>query len=87
MSTVFLLQHSYEDEGFCEEVKMIGVYASREKAQAAIERLRSQPGFRDRPDGFNTDEYKVDQDNWAEGYVSGDDAADHAPASEIEALP
>jgi hypothetical protein len=64
---VFLLQHSYEADD-CDETKIIGVYSSRELAEQAAERLRSQPGFSDRPNNFHVDAYPVDQDHWTEGY-------------------
>lgn len=66
----YVAQHchiKYDDE---EDIKFIGVYSTREKAQAAIERLKTQPGFQDTPDGFCIDEYVVDQDHWTEGYVT-----------------
>jgi hypothetical protein len=69
MASVFVLQHVHEREDGPEDVKLIGVYSSREKAQAAVERLIRQPGFSDAPDGFSVDEYPVDQDHWVEGYV------------------
>src|SRR5438094_46384 len=43
------------------------VYSSREQAQAAVTRLSRQPGFADAQDGFHIDEYRIDQDHWAEG--------------------
>jgi hypothetical protein len=55
------------DDG-TEDVKFIGVYSSRENAEAAIARLSRAPGFLDAPDGFYIDEYHVDQDQWVEGY-------------------
>lgn len=64
---VFLLQHSYEI-GDCDETKVIGIYSSRDQAERAVRRLRSQPGFHDRPDDFHIDAYPVDQDHWTEGY-------------------
>jgi len=71
MKSVFILQHSCEssDTGE-EETKFIGVYSSKEKAEEAIARLSKQPGFKDLPDHFNIDEYKIDQDNWYEGFVT-----------------
>ncbi len=71
MKSVFILQHSYEssDTGE-EETKFIGVYSSKEKAEEAFARLSKQPGFRDLPNYFNTDEYEIDQDNWCEGFVT-----------------
>ena len=55
------------DDG-AEDVKFIGVYSSRENAQAAIVRLAKAPGFSETPEGFHIDEYQVDMDQWVEGY-------------------
>ena len=69
MASVFVLQHMHTRGDGVEDVKFIGVYSSREQAQAAVARLGRLPGFRDAPDGFHIDEYRVDQDHWAEGYA------------------
>jgi homoserine kinase type II len=70
MASVFVLQHVHSLDDGAEDVKFIGVYSSREKAQEAVARLAGLPGFADAPDGFHIDEYRLDQDNWAEGYVT-----------------
>ncbi len=70
MLSVFVLQHVHSSEDDVEDVKFIGVYSSREKAQAAVARLGRAPGFSDAPDGFHIDEYRIDQDQWVEGYVT-----------------
>ena len=70
MASVFVLQHVRLRDGGVEDVKFIGVYSSREKADAAVARLSRLPGFSDATDGFHVDEYRVDQDQWAEGYVA-----------------
>ena len=49
---VFLLWHVHELGGGDEDAKLIGVYRSRGDAEAAIERVGSQPGFADTPQGF-----------------------------------
>jgi homoserine kinase type II len=69
MVNVFVLQHVHTGDEGVEDVKFIGVYSSREKAEAAVRRLSAQPGFSDTADGFHIDEYQVDQDQWSEGYV------------------
>ena len=69
MASVFVLQHVRSREDGAEDVKFIGVYSSREKAQAAVARLGRLPGFAEAKDGFHIDEYRVDQDQWAEGYA------------------
>jgi hypothetical protein len=70
MASVFVIQHIHTREDGAEDVKFIGVYSSREKADAAVTRLSRLPGFSDAPDGFHVDEYRIDQDHWAEGYVA-----------------
>jgi hypothetical protein len=69
MASVFVLQHVHAREDGIEDVKFIGVYSSREKADAAVARLDRLPGFSDAPGGFHVDEYRVDQDHWVQGYV------------------
>ncbi len=71
MDRAFLLQHVRFDDDEPADVKVIGVYSSKAAAQAAIERLKEQPGFRDYPDFFAIDEYDLDTDHWAEGFVGG----------------
>ena len=68
MEHCYILQHSYEDENGCHETKFIGVYTSRELADATVKRLIEQPGFRDRPGDFFIDKYEFNQDHWTEGY-------------------
>jgi len=67
---VFVVQHVHEFEDGEEDVKMIGVYSTRQRAQEAVERTRALPGFRDAPDGFHIDRYLLDQDHWTEGYIT-----------------
>jgi hypothetical protein len=68
LTRVYVLQHVHSMEDGAEDVKFIGVYSSRENAQAAITRLGHAPGFSDAPAGFHIDEYQVDKDQWIEGY-------------------
>jgi hypothetical protein len=44
---VFLLQHLHFVNGDEEDVKMLGIYASRDSALVAVDRFRTPPGFRD----------------------------------------
>ena len=69
MASVFVLQHVHSREDGAQDVKFVGAYSSREKAQAAVAHLGRLPGFREAEDGFHIDEYGVDQDQWVEGYV------------------
>jgi len=46
------------------------VYSSRDRAEQAIEDLRSKPGFARFPDGFSIDIVQVDQTSWPEGFTT-----------------
>jgi hypothetical protein len=68
VTKVYVVQHEHVREDGSEDVKFIGVYSSREKAQAAIARLSQAPGFSEALAGFHVDEYPLDKDHWVEGY-------------------
>lgn len=72
MENVYVLHHVREDDEYGDDAKLIGVYRTEAKATAAIERLISQPGFRDYPQGFEIDSYELDEDNWTEGFGVSD---------------
>ena len=64
MKSVHLLWHVHDDDE-----KLIGVYATNADAVAAKERLKQKPGFLNTPEGFQIEEYQLNQDHWTEGYV------------------
>jgi hypothetical protein len=67
---VYVLQHVHSLADGEEDVKFIGVYSTRENAQAAITRLGQARGFSDALAGFHIDEYQIDEDHWVEGYMT-----------------
>ena len=67
---VFLVEHVHTLQDGEENVKAIGIYSTRQAAEEAVRRSRLLPGFRDAPEGFTIDLYLLDQDGWAEGYVT-----------------
>ena len=75
MTTAFVLWHVRKDDEYGENAKLIGVYSSRDNANAAIARLNGEPGFRDHPAGFQISEYPVDKDHWVAGFISWDEAS------------
>ncbi|MEU2349524.1 hypothetical protein [Modestobacter sp. NPDC049651] len=50
--------------------KLCGVYSTRSLAESARSQLAVRPGFSRHPDDFLIDEYRVDQLQWAEGFVT-----------------
>lgn len=73
--TVYKLTHQIHIEyklhtaEWVTETKMIGFFTSVEKANAAAEKLRLQPGFCDHPDDFVTEPYAVPEDTASVYYV------------------
>lgn len=57
-----------EDEG--DDLKILGVYSTEQRALDRIERARQLPGFAEEPDCFMIDCYVVDQDQWSDGFVT-----------------
>lgn len=68
MSSVFILQHTYERDGQ-KESKFIGVYSSPATAQDAIRVLREKTGFSFSAEGFHISEYEIDATQWSEGFA------------------
>jgi homoserine kinase type II len=71
MNVLYVLWHSYLPDRDIDrdEEKFIGIYSTEEKAKAAIEQLRTQPGFGDYPDGFEIHPQQVDVTSWDEGFI------------------
>jgi hypothetical protein len=69
-TTVWLAWHERESDG-CREFKLIGVFSTREAAEAAIDARRAKPGFVDYPDGFEIGAHVVDRDAaWIDGFIT-----------------
>ena len=78
---MYVVHHLHTLPSGEENIKLIGVYGSRDSALGAVDRARKLPGFRDHPrlalestdgdpDGFFIDNYVLDEDEWKEGYVT-----------------
>jgi hypothetical protein len=68
METAYVLHHVRNDGASAEDAKLIGVYSSPSRAEAAAKRLRQAPGFCDYPDAFTINPYLVDEDHWRDGF-------------------
>ncbi len=69
MDKVTLLYHIHKMDNDDEDVKLIGVYSSFLNAEEALLRVVNAPGFRENPEGFQLHEYKLDKDDWTEGFI------------------
>ena len=71
----FAAFHNYEDENGDEQIKFIGIFSTKKKAEAAVEILKRMQGFADYPLGFSIDYHPFDRTGWSEGFV-------HIPSSD-----
>ena len=53
--------------------KIIGIFSDTIRAEAAIARLRSAPGFSRYPKGFIIDPYAIDETDWETGFFNPSD--------------
>ena len=67
LDKVYVLIHEYEWCGR-DETKYIGAFASEAEAEAAIEKLKEQPGFCHFPDDFEIYESTLGKLDWQEGF-------------------
>lgn len=58
------------DEQSGDDIKLLGVYSSDQRAQERIERARQLPGFVDEPNCFLVTPYELDEDHWDDGFVT-----------------
>jgi hypothetical protein len=69
MDSVYLLYHLRKDDPESDtQLLLIGAYRSEDDAKAAIERLKSKPGFAKYPDGFEYHAYVLGVENWSDGF-------------------
>ncbi|MFF1547075.1 hypothetical protein [Streptomyces sp. NPDC058291] len=59
--------HLDEQDG--DDVKLLGVYSTPERAEERMRRARLLPGFADEPDCFVVDAHTLDEDEWTGGYL------------------
>ena len=76
LTEVFIVHHVIELEDYEDEVIFIGVFTTIEKAQAAIDKIQNEPGFRDFKDGFSLEPHVLNRIGWLEGFVSVKDPKD-----------
>lgn len=67
---VWLAWHEAESDGG-KALKLLGVFSTRERAEAAVDGRRGKPGFADHPDGFEVASCVIDRDvAWLDGFVT-----------------
>ncbi len=70
--SVYIVHHVRAEAGRDEDIRMVGVYSSKDAAKNAILRARIQPDFRHFPSGFKISKYPLDTDQWTAGFPAAD---------------
>ena len=80
---VFLLWHStpLDDHPTSPETddKLLGVFDSWRKAEAAKAAVLDEPGFRDWPDQFEISRCEINRPEWTEGFITWEEASRDLP--------
>lgn len=53
-----------------DDMKILGVYSTEQRARERAAQARSLPGFADEPDCFMVHAYTLDEHLWTDGYFS-----------------
>lgn len=78
---VYLLHHIHVIKEGDEDLKLVGVFSSRERALFAIDELKHESGFKGRStlhssysaeSGFYISEVALDEMDWKDGFVAPD---------------
>ena len=69
METVHVVRHIARVNTDTEHEKFIGIFKTKEDADAAIALLSDKSGFKDPGGEWRNVEYKLNEMEWLEGYV------------------
>ncbi|MEM7362126.1 MAG: hypothetical protein AAF335_03895 [Bacteroidota bacterium] len=53
-----------------DDIKRINTYSSLEEAQKVVEVYKTYKGFKDSPEGFFIQRYRIDETHWNSGYAT-----------------
>ena len=68
INIVHVLSHTREFPEGVDVGRCIGVYDTREKAEAAKLMVANLPGFSDHAEGFHICAYRLNEDHWTSGF-------------------
>ncbi|KQT01806.1 MULTISPECIES: hypothetical protein [unclassified Rhizobium] len=73
MSDLYSVDHIYRNEFGEVQSKDVGVFSSKEQADAAVASVMDMPGFCDHTSGFIVEKVIIDKVFWEEGFDPGAD--------------
>jgi hypothetical protein len=68
MNSAFVVFHARVKDLDNEDIKLIGIFSSKQTAEAAVTKAKDLSGFCDHQNGFSISEYTIDEIHWSEGF-------------------
>ena len=73
MTMVYEIKYARDLSDDVTDVKFVGVFSTREKANEALEEVKKLPGFAQYPECLLVTEVEVDLDHWTYGFFTPND--------------
>lgn len=73
MTMVYEIKYARDLSDDVADVKFVGVFSTREKANEALEEVKKLPGFAQYPECLLVTEVEVDLDHWTYGFFTPND--------------
>jgi hypothetical protein len=62
MKKVYIITHKHVFPHGQTDGQLIGIEATRQEAEATVEKYKKLPGFCEQPDNFSIEEFEIDKD-------------------------
>jgi len=69
LKKVYFLYYVYEFEDGHDDVKLLGVFSSKAKANIALQNIKKNPDCKKIKNFFSIHQISIDRLGWSEGYV------------------
>ncbi len=69
LKAVYFLYYVYEFEDGHDDVRLFGVFSSREKAKKALSNIKKNPKYKRIKNLFSIHQITINRLGWTEGYV------------------
>jgi len=70
MTDVFIVSFDRQLPSGEDDERLLGVYSTEQKAQAALARFKAQPEFRDHSECLAAEPFTLDETSFKEGFIS-----------------
>ena len=69
LKKIYFLYYVYEFEDGHDDIRLLGVFSSKEKANIALKNIKKNPNYKKIKNLFSIHQIIIDKLGWTEGYV------------------